>query len=335
MLLFQRNDGAGGTIFRASILVTPPPPLPNRPPLAQAGADLIVNEGSLFSLNGTTTSDLDRDPMRFQWTRIDAGNPGDFFVSAAEQTKPRPQLQAPSLGVNPTPLTLTYELRSDDFRSTPAFPSSDTVKVTVVPGADQNPPTARAGVDQTMDEGSTLQLDGRGSSDPDGDSLTFGWTVTQVEPAVLPATEITITGSNTARPTLTAPRFANTGGIDLTVRLTVTTPRGGQSEDTVVVHVRDSINEAPTAIATGPPAASEGAPFSLDGSASSDPNGGPLTFKWELSSGLSFIGNIRETVNLQGAETATPTISAQIFDERDLEFLLTVRDAGVVAGGGQ
>ncbi|MGK0188251.1 MAG: hypothetical protein ACI9R3_004043 [Verrucomicrobiales bacterium] len=332
MLLFRRNNGAGGTIFRASILVAPPPPLPNNAPVARAGSDLEVTEGSLFSLDGSTTSDPDRDPLRFQWARTDAGSPGDFFVAAAEQTKVMPQLQAPSLGADPTPVTLTYELRGDDFRSDPAFPAIDTVAVTVIPGADPNPPTARAGADQTIDEGATLQLDGSGSSDPDGDALSFRWTVTQVQPAVLPPTAVTITSSNTARPTLAAPRFANAGGIDLTVRLTVTTLRGGQSEDTVILHVNDSLNdslnEAPTAIATGPAAANEGVTFQLNGSSSSDPNGNPLTFRWELTSTPSFIGVNKETVNLQEADTATPTVIAQVFDERDLEFLLTVRDAG-------
>ncbi len=327
MLLFRRDNGAGGTLFRASILVVPPTPIPNTAPVARAGSDLEVTEGTLFSLDGTASSDPDGDPLRFEWLRTDAGSPGDFFVAAAEQSKLMPQLQAPSLGADPTPVTLTYELRSDDFRSDPAFPSTDSVAVTVVPGADPNPPIARAGADRTIDEGSTLQLNGTGSSDLDGDALSFRWTVTQVQPALVPPTSVVVTGTDSARPTLTAPRFANSGGIDLTVRLTVTTPRGGQSEDTVVVHVRDSINEAPTAVATGPAAANEGALFQLNGSTSSDPNGNPLTFRWELTSTLSFIGVNRETVNLNGADSATPTVVAQVFDERDLDFLLTVRDS--------
>ena len=100
------------------------------------------------------------------------------------------------------------------------------------------------------------------------------------------------------------------------------------SADTVVIHVRDSINEPPTAAASGPGSSDEGASFQLNGSTSSDPNGDTLSFTWTLSSTLSFIGTIRETVDLQNAGTATPTVVAQIFSERDLDFLLTVRDTG-------
>ncbi len=327
MLLFRRADPVG-TIIRASILVIPPAPLPNNPPVARAGTDFQVTEGTLFSLDGSASSDPDGDPLRFQWARTGGGSPGDFFVGPAEPTKIAPQLQAPSLGADLTPLPLTYELQLDDFRSNPAFPAADTVTVTVVPGADVNPPVARAGADRTVDEGAAVQLDGSASSDPDGDSLSFSWTVTQVAPPVVPAAAVVLAGAATARPTFTSPRFARQGGIDITLRLSVTTPRGGQGEDTIVVHVRDSINEPPTAVATGPAAADEGSAFQLAGSASSDPNGDTLSFLWTLTSTLSFIGTIRETLDLQGADTATPTLVAQIFSERDLDFLLTVRDAG-------
>ncbi|HVR73487.1 MAG TPA: PKD domain-containing protein, partial [Planctomycetota bacterium] len=328
LLAFRRADSAGATIIRASILVVPPAPLPNGAPVARAGADLEVTEGTLFSLDGSTSSDPDGDPLRFAWLRTGTGNPGDFFVDPAEQTKAKPQLQAPSLGAEITPMTLTFEVQVDDFRANPAFPSADTVTVTVVPGADLNPPVARAGADRTVDEGASVQLDGTASTDPDGDPLSFRWAVVAVQPPVVQPSAVVLAGSDTALPTFTTPRFANQGGIDLSIKLTVTTPRGGRSEDTVVVHVRDSINEAPTAVSSGPATADEGANFQLDGSASSDPNEDPLTFVWKLTSTLSFIGFITETVNIQGAATATPTVTAQIFSERDLEFLLTVRDAG-------
>ena len=324
VLLAFRRDGT----IRTSILTIPPAPLPNNAPVARAGSDFQVTENALFSIDASTSSDADLDPLRFHWARTGGGSPGDFFVDPGQQTQAKAQLQAPSLGANPTPIVLTFEAKVDDFRSTPAFPSSDSVNVTVIPGADPTPPTARAGADRSVNEGATVQLDGTASSDPDGDSLTFRWAVTGVQPPVIAPAAVSVAGSDTSTPSVTGPRFANSGGIDLTVRLTVTTPRGGVGEDTVVVHVNDSINEPPTAVATGPAMANEGTGFGLVGTSSSDPNGDAIAFAWTLTSTLAFNGNIRETVDIQGATTATPTVVAQVFNERDLDFLLTVRDTG-------
>ncbi|HJR52586.1 MAG TPA: PKD domain-containing protein [Gemmatimonadota bacterium] len=54
---------------------------------------------------------------------------------------------------------------------------TDTVRITVTaPGANRAP-TANAGFDLEGTETITMTLDGTGSSDPDGDPLTFAWTI--------------------------------------------------------------------------------------------------------------------------------------------------------------
>lgn len=61
------------------------------------------------------------------------------------------------------------------FATTP--PGSPTRVLTLNYTATNRPPTADAGGPYTGDEGSAIQLDGSGSSDPDGGALTYSWTV--------------------------------------------------------------------------------------------------------------------------------------------------------------
>ena len=58
-----------------------------------------------------------------------------------------------------------------------------TVTVTVTPV--NRPPTANAGVTQTVAVGDTVTLEGGASADPDGDSLTYQWTQTSGPNVVL------------------------------------------------------------------------------------------------------------------------------------------------------
>jgi hypothetical protein len=77
-----------------------------------------------------------------------------------------------------------------------------------------NPPVANAGLDQTVYEFSTVQLDGTGSSDPDNDSLTYSWTQ-------IAGTAVTLSNASSAQPTFTAPSQPHAAQETLTFSLTV------------------------------------------------------------------------------------------------------------------
>jgi K319L-like, PKD domain len=70
-------------------------------------------------------------------------------------------------------------------------------KTYVVP---DNAPTASAGPDQTVNGGAPVTLDGTGSSDPDGEALTYAWTTTD--------TGVTLSDPSSPMPTFTAPEVS-------------------------------------------------------------------------------------------------------------------------------
>jgi len=71
-------------------------------------------------------------------------------------------------------------------------------------------PVANAGPYQTVSAGAGVTLDGKASTDPDGDPITFMWTQT----AGLP---VTLNNAGTAMPTWTAPDTAGSYTFELTV----------------------------------------------------------------------------------------------------------------------
>jgi MYXO-CTERM domain-containing protein len=93
--------------------------------------------------------------------------------------------------------------------------------------AQNRPPVANAGADQTVEEGASVTLSGSGT-DPDGDTLTYAWTQTG-------GPSVPMSGGSTERANFTTPDV--TADTVLTFTLKVTDPSGASAEDTVSVTV--------------------------------------------------------------------------------------------------
>jgi hypothetical protein len=97
------------------------------------------------------------------------------------------------------------------------------------PRPPNQPPIANAGPDQTVTVGTLVTLDGRRSSDPDGDPITFQWSFVSTPEG----SAAELTGADTAQPTFT-PDVAG----EYIIELTVTDPKGATGSDTVKVTAR-------------------------------------------------------------------------------------------------
>jgi hypothetical protein len=303
VLTFQLtvSDGFGGT---SSDSVTNNVTYVNHPPVADAGTNQTDNEGDLATLSGTA-SDPDNNPLTIQWTEISGP-----AITLLGDTTLSPSFIAPQVTRFETNVVL--ELAVDD-----GFGGSATSDVSIHIANINHPPVAQAPGNMTVPEGTTVALIGQGT-DPDTEEqslLVYNWVQTAG-----PSVSLTDDGANAS---FTAP-FLNDGGdtnasVTLTFALTVTDPNGASGTSSVNVVVAN-VDHAPTAVAGPNQAVNEASLVTLNGSASSDPDGDSLTYSWVQLSGPA--------VTLAGADTALPEFTAPFVNAAGatLVFQLMVND---------
>ena len=170
-----------------------------------------------------------------------------------------------------------------------------------------NSPIASAGPSQRAARGDMVTLDASGSSDPDGDTLSYSWTQDAND-----AVAVTLSDDTVASPTFTAPSTLSV----LAFEVTVSDGQGGSSTDRVSVYV---LNRAPTADAGADQTVTVGNTVALDASGSSDADSDTLSYSWSQSPDDTV------TVTLRGADTATPSFTA-LTSSAELHFTVAVSD---------
>ena len=286
------------------------------PPIANAGhppAEQIVKGGALVKLDGSASKDPDGDPITFAWTQVSGPS-----VTLSGSDTDTATFTAPN---SQTELVFRLTVTDHPRNGSPSLSSTDEarIKVEATPTPTNNAPIANAGQDQTVDEGSHVRLDGTLSKDPDGDPITFAWT--QVS-----GPSVTLSGSDTDTATFTAPNSQT----ELVFRLTVTdnpledSPSLSSTDDVhiTVTHTPTPTGNPPVANAGQDQTVDEGSPVTLDGSASKDPDGGPLRYKWNQTAGTPV------TLNPSTGDTAVVTFTAPsgLTEDATLRFQLTVTD---------
>ena len=172
------------------------------------------------------SGNTDSTPVSFSWTSSPVSE-GDILVTDGSAG-------TSSLGalfsVDPSGnRTIISDFGNAAQGALGSFPSG----VVIFPDTNNQQPIADSGPDQTAIDGSLVTLDGTGSSDPDGDSITYSWTQTS-------GTNVTLSNSTIANPTFVAP--STTEEIMLGFSLVVNDGLLDSLPDSVVITVSPIIS---------------------------------------------------------------------------------------------
>jgi|GEM_PF-1890624 len=286
-------------------------PVVNLPPTVVLGDDFIEAEaGSTVVLDAVGSSDPEGVPLSFRWEQV--------LVEGASPVNVLTPLASSASFTAPDQTTrLFFRVFVGDGVN---LEQTGVVQVDVFVPPNIQPVARVTDATRTVITGSTVVLDGGGSSDADNDPLTFRWTQTAGAVALpgLPAT--------TSSFTFTAPTEATRLVFELTVDdgLIASVPA------VVIVDVTPPPNTAPVARMADAGGAlidvlrvAGDAQVALDGSASSDADGDALAFRWQrLDNGVP--------VNLAPASGEATVVTFRAPDlTTTMFFALTVNDGTV------
>lgn len=258
-------------------------------PLAEAGADLNLEEGVTGTLDGSQSADPLGRTLAYTWSVV--SRPADSTVLAVDSPNEMITTFTPDVGGRYLVSLVVNNGVSDSL--------PDTITVDVY---SSNPlaPIADAGEDLSEEYDCTdIQLDGSGSIDPNGDTLEYLWAL-QSKPATSAVNSNSFSDTTIVNPTF----YADVAG-DYTVSLSVYDGTEWSIPDLQVITASERVSNALPTVEAGTAIAVDAgnADCELSGytyncadcadvtvqlgtdSGVSDSDGDPLSYQWYVMSG--------------------------------------------------
>ncbi|MGD8978414.1 MAG: PKD domain-containing protein [Gammaproteobacteria bacterium] len=285
----------------------------NEPPVANAGGPYAAEAGSALQFDGSASFDPDGNIASYDWDFGD-GNSGSGISP----------LHTYGAAGNYTASLVVTDNQGD---SSPASTTAVTIDNPVV----NLPPVAAPGGPYTGETGVPVQFDGSGSSDPNGDAISFAWDF-----------------GDGGTSDLESPSHTYAAAADYTVTLVVNDGLLDSPPATVTASIADpAVNSPPVADAGGPYSGDTGAPIAFSGAGSTDPNGDNTitAYEWDFGDGNSGSGvaashsyatagsytvtlTVTDDGQLSDSDTAEVTVSDPVPGGSDGEALYQVNCAG-------
>ncbi len=298
------NDGEKDSLAAEVVITATPNSMgrTNQPPVADAGRAATVIVGANVTLDGSGSSDPENQPLSFNWSFT--ARPQGSTSTLQDGRSARPSFTADLPG--------DYRIRlivNDGEKDSLAAE----VVITATPnsmGRTNQPPVADAGRAATVIVGANVTLDGSGSSDPENQPLSFNWSFT----ARPQGSTSTLQDDRSARPSFTADLPG-----DYRIRLIVNDGASDSPAQEVTITVVPH-NQQPFARAGADQIVAPGTTISVDGSASSDPDGDRLSYSWAV---IRPDGVREQSISYKASADYTPDMTG------DYIFELMVRDNGL------
>ncbi|WP_414828190.1 PKD domain-containing protein [Alteromonas sp. H39] len=231
----------------------------NTPPVADAGRDANILTAHTYQLNGSNSYDEEMGELTYSWTLT---VPADSATVLANANNMFASFTPDIPGTYSATLTVTDEGGLTD---------SDTVEITA--DNENLPPVAAPSANQTGKVGDVITIDGSASYDPEDEALDYLWSLSPPDGSTV------VLDDNASASTTFTPDVEG----EYLVTLVVNDGVFDSEPETTTVTIEIG-NSAPVANAGENQLGEISETYTLDGSASTDPDGDMLTYQWTLSS---------------------------------------------------